>query len=105
MMTSLEDEVLEVMREALPRFGLQCDYLTGDGLLARPTSEAATPMEAVLRALEAEVLSRTGVAVRLAGKTLDGNAATEWPTRVYRASSAPEGSGGSGSGNGGSGNG
>ena len=53
-MTSLEDEVLEAMREALPRFGVQCDALTGDGLLARPTCEAATPMEDVLRALEAD---------------------------------------------------
>ena len=105
LMTALEDDVLEAMREALPRFGVQCDALTGDGLMARPTCEAATPLEEVLRALEAEVLSRTGVAVRLAGKTLDGNAATEWPTRVYCASSAPEGSWWSGSGNGGSGNG
>ena len=43
----------------------------------------------MLRALEAEVLSRTGVAVKLGGKTLDGNVATEWPTRVYDASRAP----------------
>ena len=85
--------------------GMLGDRLLGDGLLARSTCEAATPLGEVLRALEAEVLSRTGVAVRLAGKTLDGNAATEWPTRVYCASSAPEGSWWSGSGNGGSGSG
>ena len=30
-MTSLEDEVLEAMREDLPRFGVQCDALTGNG--------------------------------------------------------------------------
>ena len=62
LMTSLEDEVLEVMREELPKFGVQCDALTGDGLLARPTCEAATPMPVVLEALAGEVLSRTGVA-------------------------------------------
>ena len=45
-------------------------------------------MQDVLRALEVEVLSRTGVAITLAGKTLDGNTATEWPTRCYSASSA-----------------
>ena len=28
-MTSLEDDVLEAMREDLPRFGVQCDALTG----------------------------------------------------------------------------
>ena len=89
-MTSLEDEVLEAMREALPRFGVQCDALTGDGLLARPTCEAATPMTDVLRALEAEVLSSTGVAVRIAGKTLDGNAATHWPTHVFSAMRAAD---------------
>ena len=92
-MTSLEDEVLEAMRVALPQFGVQCDALTGDGLLARPTCEAATPLAGVLRALEGEVLSRTGVAVKLAGKTLDGNKASEWPTRVH-ASSAPDSSAG-----------
>ena len=37
------------------------------------------------------MLSRTGVVVKLAGKTLDGNAATEWPTRFYSASCAPDG--------------
>ena len=36
-MTSLEDEVLEMMREDLARFGVQSDALKGDGLLARPT--------------------------------------------------------------------
>ena len=90
LMTSLEDEVLEAMRVALPQFGVQCDALTGDGLLARPTCEAATPLASVLRALEGEVLSRTGVAVKLAGKTLDGNAATERPTRFYSATCAPD---------------
>ena len=90
LMTSLEDNVLEAMREALPRFGVQCDALTGDGLLARPTCEAATPMMDVLRALEAEVLSSTGVAVRIAGKTLDGNAATHWPTHVFSAMRAAD---------------
>ena len=94
MMTSLEDAVLEAMREALPKFGVQCDALTGDGLLARPICEAATPLPRVLEALETEVLSKTGVAVKLAGKTLDGNEATGWPTRVY-ASSAPDSCGGS----------
>ena len=86
MMTSLEDAVLEAMREVLPKFGVQCDALTGDGLLARPTCEAATPLPGVLEALEGEVLSKTGVAVKLDGKTLDGNRASEWPTRVSAAS-------------------
>ena len=93
LMTSLEDEVLEVMREALPKFGVECNALTGDGLLARPTCEVATPMPAVLEALAGEVLSRTGVAVKLAGKTLDGKKASEWPTRVF-ASSASDSSAG-----------
>ena len=105
LMTALEDDVLEAMREVLPRFGVQCDALTGDGLLARPTSEAATPLTEVLRALEAEVLCRTGVAAKLAGKTLDGNAATGWPTRVCSASSATEGTWWSHSGNSGGGDG
>ena len=52
-------------------------------------------MGQVLRALEAEVLSGTGVAITLCGKTLDGSEATEWPTRMY-ASSAPEGPAGDG---------
>ena len=56
-MTSLEDEVLEAIREALPQFGVQCDALTGDGLLARPTYESASPLTNVLRAFEANVLS------------------------------------------------
>ena len=54
-----------------------------DGLLARPVSEAATPMEDVLRALEAEVLSRTGVPVVPAGKTLDGGTTTGWAESCY----------------------
>ena len=78
-MTSLEDEVLEAMREDLPRFGLQCDALTGDGLLARPTHESASPLPMVLRALEASVLDKTGVAVKLGGKTLCGEPANDWP--------------------------
>ena len=56
-------------------------------------------------ALEAEVLCRTGVAAKLAGKTLDGNAATGWPTRVCSASSAAEASWRSASGKSGGGNG
>ena len=60
--------------------------------MAHPTCEAATPMKDVLRALEAEVLSKIGAAVTLGGKTLNGNAATEWPTRVHSATSAWDGS-------------
>ena len=78
-MTSLEDEVFEAMREDLPRFGVQCDALTGDGLLARPTHESASPLPMVLRALEASVLDKTGVAVKLGGKTLRGEPANDWP--------------------------
>ena len=89
LMTSLEDNVLEAIREALPKFGVQCDALTGDGVLVRPLLEAATPLPRVLKLLEAEVLDRTGVVVVLAGKTLDGNVATQWSTRVY-ASCAPD---------------
>ena len=77
-MTSLEDEVLEVMRQTLPRYGARCDALTGDGLLARPAEVSARPLGDVLRALEVEVLSITGVTVLLSGKTLDGNAAKQW---------------------------
>ena len=77
-MTSLEDEALEAMRLALPQHGLQCDALTGDGLLVRQAEMLATPLEAVLRALEVEVLSRTGVAVTLSAKTLDGGQAKRW---------------------------
>ena len=79
-MTSLEDEVLEAMREDLARFGVQADALTGDGLLARPTHESASPLSTVLRALEASVLSKTGVAVKLGGKTLRGEPAADWPS-------------------------
>ena len=78
-MTSLEDEVLEMMREDLARFGVQSDAFTGDGLLARPTHESASPLSTVLRALEASVLSKTGVAVKLGGKTLLGEPAKERP--------------------------
>ena len=76
LMTSLEDNVLEAIRAALPKFGVQCDALTGDGVLARPLLEAATPLPRVLKLVETEVLDRKGVAVVLAGKTLDGNVAT-----------------------------
>ena len=81
-MTSLEDEVLEAIREALPQFGVQCDALTGDGLLARPIYESASPFPNVLRALEANVLDRTGVAVKLGGKTLHGEPAETWPASL-----------------------
>ena len=81
-MTSLEDEVLEAIREALPQFGVQCDALTGDGLLARPIYESASPLPNVLRALEANVLDRTGVAVKLGGKTLHGEPAETWPASL-----------------------
>ena len=87
-MTSLEDIVLETIREALPRFGVQCDALTGDGLLARPASQSVSPLETVLRALEVEVLGRTGVPVKLGGKTLRGDAALEWPA-PYHAQTRP----------------
>ena len=78
-MAWLEDEVLEAMREDLARFGVQSDALTGDGLLARPTHESASPLSTVLRALEASVLSKTGVVVKLGGKTLLGEPAKDWP--------------------------
>ena len=76
-MTSLEDVALETMREDLARFGVQSDALKGDGLLARPTHESASPLRTVLRALVANVLSRTGVAVKLGGKTLLGEPAED----------------------------
>ena len=81
-MTSLEDEVLEAIREALPQFGVQCDALTGDGLLARPIYESASPLPNVLRALEANVFDRTGVAIKLGGKTLHGEPAETWPASL-----------------------
>ena len=77
-MTSLEDEVLEVMRKKLPDLGAECDALTGDGLLARPARTDAAPLPEALRALEAEVLAETGVQVTLTAKTLDGGAAVQW---------------------------
>ena len=70
---------LEAMREDLPRFGVQCDALTGDGFLARPTDESASPIPVVLQALEARVLNKTGVAVSIGGKTLRGEPADSWP--------------------------
>ena len=79
-MTSLEDVALETMREDLARFGVQSDALTGDGLLARPTHESASPPSTVLRALETSVPSKTGVAVKLGGKTLLGESAADWPS-------------------------
>ena len=78
-MASLEDEVLEAMREDLPRFGVQCNTLTGDGLLARPTHASACPLPTVRRALEASVLNKTGVAVKLRGRTPRGVPASDWP--------------------------
>ena len=54
-MTSYEAEILEVIRESLPQLGAQCDALTGDGLLARPMHESASPLETVLQVLQAEV--------------------------------------------------
>ena len=81
-MTSSEDEILEVMRESLPQLGAQCDALTGDGLLARPMHESASPLETVLQVLQAEVLNTTGVPVSLAGKTLRGEPAKDWPTSL-----------------------
>ena len=77
-MTSLEDEALEGIREDLPQFGVQCDAFTGDGLLARPTYESASSLTNALRALEANVLSKTGVAIKLGGKTLHGEPAETW---------------------------
>ena len=77
-MTALEDEVLEAMRRKLPSLGVGCDALTGDGLLARPTSEEVTPLPETLRALEAEVLAETGVEVTLTAKTLNGGSAVQW---------------------------
>ena len=87
-MSSLEDTVPEIIRETLPRYGVQCDALTGDGLLARPASDSVSPLETVLQALEVEVLSRTGVPVNLGGKTLRGDAALEWPA-PYHAQTRP----------------
>ena len=81
-MTSSEDEILEVMRESLPQLGAQCDALTGDGLLARPMHESASPLETVLRVLEVEVLNKIGIPVSLAGKTLRGDPAKDWPTSL-----------------------
>ena len=77
-MTVLEDEVLEAMRQRLPSLGAACDALTGDGLLARPTSEEVTPLPETLRALEAEVLAETGVEITLTAKTLSGGSAVQW---------------------------
>ena len=46
-----------------------------------------------MRGLEVEVLSRTGVAVALSGKPLQGDTATEWAERVYAPERAPDSAG------------
>ena len=76
--TALETEVLDVVRAALPRFGLQGDALVDAGLLVRTAEAGATPLRLVLPALEAEVLSATGASVRLRARKLDGEAAQDW---------------------------
>ena len=81
-MASYEGEILEVTRESLPQLGAQCDALTGDGLLAGPMHESASPPETVLRVLEVEVLNKIGIPVSLAGKTLRGDPAKDWPTSL-----------------------
>ena len=76
--TALEIEALDVMREALPKFGLQGDALVDAGLLVRTAKTGASPLKQVVPALEAEVLSATGARVRLQARTLDGEAAKDW---------------------------
>ena len=73
---------IQILRESLPLLGAQCDALTGDGLLARPMHESASPLETVLRVLEVEVLNKIGIPVSLAGKTLRGDPAKDWPTSL-----------------------
>ena len=75
---ALEIAVLDAMREALPQFGLQADALVDAGLLVRTAQAGATPLEKVVPALEAAVLSATGAVVRLQAKKLDGKAAHDW---------------------------
>ena len=55
--------------------------------------ETASPLQTVLRGLEVEVLSKTGVAVALSGKTLKGDATREWVERVYAPQFAPDSAG------------
>ena len=75
---TLETEVVDAMREALHKFGLQGDALVDAGLLVRTAQAGATPLTQVIPALEAEVLSLTGARVRLRAKKLDGEAAQNW---------------------------
>ena len=75
---ALEVAVLDAMREALPQFGLQADALVDAGLLVRTAQAGATPLEKVVPALEAAVLSATGAVVRLQARKLDGEAANDW---------------------------
>ena len=77
-MIVLEDSALEAMRRKLPSLGLQCDALTGDGLLVRAVSTDFTPLQQALRALEEEVLTEVGVEVALTAKTLNGGSAVQW---------------------------
>ena len=76
--TALEIEALDVMREALPKFGLQGDALVDAGLLVRTVQTGATPLEKVMPALEAAVLSTTGAVVKLRARKLDGGTAHDW---------------------------
>ena len=76
--TALEIEALDVMREALPKFGLQGDALVDAGLLVRTVQTGATPLEKVVPALEAAVLSTTGAVVKLRARKLDGATAHDW---------------------------
>ena len=84
---ALEVEVLDAMREALPRFGQQGDALVDAGPLVRTAQAGATPLAQVVPALEAEVLSTTGAVVKLRAMRLDGAAAHDWAsTQVARES-------------------
>ena len=76
VMTGLEDRVLSAMEAAAAEQGWECAALLGDGMMVRPFhGEWPGEWRTTAEAWERSVLEKTGIRVRIAFKTLDGDKA------------------------------
>ena len=85
LMTEGEDTVLRIMEEVAEKCGLQGDAPTGDGLLVRQGELGVEgTVEQVIRRMQDEVRSRTGIPMQIRLKSVGGSLLASWPWQTGR---------------------
>ena len=90
VMTGLEDRVLHAMEMVAGAQGWECAALLGDGMMVRPAAGVwPESWQLVSDSWQRAVFESTGIRVKIAFKSLDGQRADAWALALRRCNSDP----------------